>query len=148
MSARSGGEPKLLLPGLDTFYAGVADLWYPMIRCVAGSFLFYHGWGKLMVGVAPVAAGLAKYHIEPSTPAAYIVMFLETVGAAGVALGLFTRFFAAGIAIEMAVIAFVAKAPLGFAQMELFLIWGILMFAIALRGGGPYSLDRAIGKEL
>ena len=148
MSARSGGEPKLLIPGLDTFYASVASLWYPMIRFVAGAFLFYHGWGKLMVGVAPVAAGLAKYHIEPSTPAAYIVMFLETAGAAGVAVGLFTRFFAAGIAIEMAVIAFVVKAPLGFAQMVLFLMWGILMFAIALRGGGPSSLDRAIGKEL
>ncbi len=25
---------------------------------------------------------------------------------------------------------------------------GIIMFAIALRGGGPYSLDRVIGKEL
>lgn len=56
--------------------------------------------------------------------------------------------FAAGIAIEMAVIAFVAKAPLGFGQMELFLLWGTVMFAIALRGGGPYSIDRAIGKEL
>jgi putative oxidoreductase len=148
MSARTGSEPKLLFPGLGTFYASVTDLWYPMIRFIAGAFLLYHGWGKLMTGVAPVAAGLAKYHIEPSTPAAYIVVFLETVGAAGVALGLFTRFFAAGIAIEMAVIAFVAKAPLGFGQMELFLMWGILMFAIALRGGGPYSLDRAIGKEL
>jgi hypothetical protein len=25
---------------------------------------------------------------------------------------------------------------------------GIVMFAIALRGGGPYSVDRVIGKEL
>jgi hypothetical protein len=40
------------------------------------------------------------------------------------------------------------KMPLGFGQMELFLLWGIVMFAIALRGGGPYSLDRKIGKEL
>ncbi len=28
------------------------------------------------------------------------------------------------------------------------LMWGLIMFAIALRGGGPYSLDRKIGKEL
>jgi hypothetical protein len=28
------------------------------------------------------------------------------------------------------------------------LLLGIVMFAIALRGGGPYSLDRVIGKEL
>ncbi len=48
----------------------------------------------------------------------------------------------------MAVIAFVVQMPRGFARMEMFLLWGIVMFAIALRGGGPYSLDRAIGKEL
>jgi len=27
-------------------------------------------------------------------------------------------------------------------------MWGLLFFAIALRGGGPYSLDRKIGREL
>ena len=32
--------------------------------------------------------------------------------------------------------------------MELLLLWGIVIFAIALRGGGPYSVDRVIGKEL
>jgi uncharacterized membrane protein YphA (DoxX/SURF4 family) len=31
---------------------------------------------------------------------------------------------------------------------EYVLLLGIVMFAIALRGGGPYSLDRVIGKEL
>ena len=38
--------------------------------------------------------------------------------------------------------------PHGCGRMELSLIWGIVLFAIALRGGGPYSLDRKIGKEL
>ena len=28
------------------------------------------------------------------------------------------------------------------------LFWGLIMFAIALRGGGPYSLDRKLGWEL
>ena len=28
------------------------------------------------------------------------------------------------------------------------LFWGLVMLAIALRGGGPYSLDRKIGREL
>jgi len=26
--------------------------------------------------------------------------------------------------------------------------WGVVLFAIALRDGGPYSVDRLIGKEL
>ncbi len=28
------------------------------------------------------------------------------------------------------------------------LMWGLLMFAVALRGGGPWSLDRKIGWQL
>jgi hypothetical protein len=28
------------------------------------------------------------------------------------------------------------------------LLIGMVCFAIAIRGGGPYSVDRAIGKEL
>ena len=31
---------------------------------------------------------------------------------------------------------------------EYILLIGIVMFAIAIRGGGPYSIDRMIGKEL
>jgi putative oxidoreductase len=31
---------------------------------------------------------------------------------------------------------------------EFILLIGIVTFLIAIRGGGPYSVDRAIGKEL
>ena len=148
MSGRADSEPKLIFPGLAGFYASVSDLWYPLIRIAAGGFLLYHGWGKLMGGVAPVEASMLRAGIEPHTLAAYFVIFLETVGAVAIMLGLLTRLFAAAIAIEMAVIAFVVQIHNGFSRMELFLFWGIVMFAIALRGGGPYSLDRAIGKEL
>jgi len=27
-------------------------------------------------------------------------------------------------------------------------MWGLVLLAIALRGGGPFSLDRKIGREL
>lgn len=148
MPGRTGSEPKLLFPGLAGFYASVAELWYPLIRITAGACLLYHGWGKLMTGATPIVAAMAKNAIPAPTASAYIVIFLETVGAIAIMLGLLTRFFAAAIAIEMAVIAFYVQMPQGFGRMELFLIWGIIMFAIALRGGGPYSLDRLIGKEL
>ena len=148
MNGRAGSEPRLIFPGLAGFYASVSELWYPMVRFTAGALLLYHGWPKLMGGVAPVAAGFAKGGFLLPTLLAYLIIFLETVGAIAVAVGLFTRFFAAGIAIQMAVIAFVVQMPRGFARMEMFLLWGIVMFAIALRGGGPYSLDRVIGKEL
>ena len=42
MAARSG-EPKLLFPGLASFYAvDVSDLWYPMVRVGIGGILFMH----------------------------------------------------------------------------------------------------------
>jgi putative oxidoreductase len=141
-------EPKLIFPGLAGFYATVSDLWYPLIRIAAGATLFMHGWAKLHSGATPVVAGMAKYGFVPATGFAYAAIFLETVGAICIVLGLFTRFFAAIIAIELGLICFVVMMPHGYYRMEETLIWGIVFFAIALRGGGPYSLDRVIGKEL
>ena len=43
------------------------------------------------------------------------VFFLETVGAVMIILGLFTRLFAAALAIESAIITIVAHWPAGFA---------------------------------
>jgi putative oxidoreductase len=115
--------------------------------------LLPHGVPKVFnQGVAAfAAAGLQKRGIEPALPLAFIVAFLETVCGVCIALGLFTRFFAAAIAIELLVVTLV-HWPQGFGWgnrgYEYPLFWGLIMFAIALRGGGPYSLDRKIGKEL
>jgi len=122
-------------------------------RARDGRMLLPHGIPKVFTqGVAAfAAAGLARRGIEPALPLAYVVAFLETIGGLCIALGLFTRFFAAAVAIEMAVITAV-HFPMGFGWTgrgyEYTLLWGLIMFAIALRGGGPYSLDRKIGKEL
>ena len=148
MNGRASSEPKLYFPALAGFYAAVSDLWYPLLLITAGACLFMHGLGKLQSGASSVAAFMTKNGFFPSLPFAYGATFLETVGAICVALGLFTRFFAAAIAIEMALIVFVVMMPQGYFRMEPTLIWGILFFAIALRGGGPYSLDRMIGKEI
>jgi putative oxidoreductase len=143
-----GGEPKLLFPALAGFYESVWDLWYPMIRVIVGAPLFWHVWPKLNGGPAAVAASMAKNGFNPGIFFAYSAMLLETVGAACIILGLFTRFFAAALAIEMACISFIVMMPQGYGRMEPTLIWGVIFFAIALRGGGPYSLDHKIGKEL
>jgi len=117
----------------------------------AGLMIIPHGWPKLMAGVGPTAAAaLAKRCIEPAEPLAVILIMLETLGGLCVALGLFTRFFAVGIAIEMAVIAKVYWPKFGWTGpgYEYPLMWGLVMLAIALRGGGPYSLDSKVGREL
>lgn len=148
MNERAGSEPKLLFPVLTGFYKAVSELWYPMLRIIAGAPFYVHVWPKFQAGPTAVAASMAKAGFVPGIFFAYAAMFLETVGATCVILGLFTRFFAPALAIELALICFVVMLPQGYMRMEPVLIWGILLFGIALRGGGPYSLDRVIGKEL
>jgi putative oxidoreductase len=149
-------EPKLIIPALEPFYGKARELSWLVIRLTVGGVLFVHGWVKLMEqGVAAFAsAGLARRGIEPSLPLAYVIVFNETVGAICLMLGLFTRVIAAIIAVEFAVIAFHASFPNGFGWTrpgggwEYPFLWGLVIFAIALRGGGPYSLDRLIGREI
>src|SRR6266508_2692498 len=107
-----------------------------------------------LAGCDPIihAGSMARRGIEPAIYAAYAVFFIETIGAVLIILGMFTRFMAAAAAIEFAVITFIAHWPAGFAAgrggWEYPLFWGLILFAIALRGGGPYSLDRKLGWEL
>lgn len=119
-----------------------------MLRITAGGFLLFHGYPKIMLGVAGVSANMTRMGFYPPTLLAYVTIFMETVGGVCIAIGLFTRFFAAAMAIEFALITIFVIVPRGWPAYEMYLIWGILLFAIALRGGGPYSVDRLIGKEL
>ena len=143
--------PRLLIPQLKPFYDLVEPLSWALIRITVGLMIIPHGWPKLMAGVGPTAANaLAKRGIEPAEPLAIVLIFLETVGGLCVALGLGTRFFAAAITIEMAVITSAYWPRFGWTGpgYEYPLLWGLMMLAVALRGGGPYSLDRKLGREL
>jgi len=112
------GEPRLILPFLAPFYDVVRDLSYLLMRVSLGSLVLYHAFtsGKLTgkVTIASFAVTLAKRGLEPSVPFAYLVFFSETVAAVCLIVGLFTRFVAAAIAIELAVITFVVYWPNGF----------------------------------
>ena len=83
---------------------------------------------------------------------AYVVMFLELVGGACLLVGLFTRFFAAALAIEMLVALLFVHMPKGYAAggggYEYVLLIGAACLFFAIRGGGIYSIDRFLGKEL
>jgi putative oxidoreductase len=103
------------------------------------------------MGVGATAnMALVKRGIYPAEPLAVVLITLETLGGLCIALGLFTRFWAAAVTIEMTVIVYHHLPKFGWTERgyEYPLMWGLIMLAIALRGGGPYSLDRRIGKEL
>lgn len=149
---KPGAEPNLLLPSLRPFYAAVRPLSWFIVRFAAGLNLFIHGWGKLVTG--PTAAFVKSYADFGFTPPEFwfwASTLTETLSGVALILGLFTRFFAAAAAIELLIITVLYWSN-GFSWLhrgyEYVLLWGLLCFAIALRGGGPLSLDRLIGREL
>jgi putative oxidoreductase len=149
----SKGEAKLLYPGLAGFYATWRDITYTLVRIVVGVIMIMHVWGKFKLGAGAVAANvMAKNGLEPAMAFAYAAMFLEAVGGVCLIVGLFTRFFAAALAIEMLIAMFAVHWTRGFSVSqggyEFVLLLGVVLLAIAIRGAGPYSVDNAIGKEL
>jgi putative oxidoreductase len=147
------GQARLLYPGLAGFYENMLPIAQTFVRIVIGVMFLMHVSGKLTSGPGAVAANvMGKNGLEPAMLWAYVVIFFELVGGICLIVGLFTRFFAAALAIEMLVALLVVHLPRGYAAAgggyEYVLLIGAACFAIAIWGGGPYSVDRAIGKEL
>jgi len=148
--ADTKAEPKRLLPQLDPFYELAIPLAWPVIRIACGWNLAVHGWGKVARGPAAYTKGFAEMGFD-SVGWVWCALGIEFVGGIALILGLFTRFFAAAAAIELAIITALYWHT-GFSWLargyEYTLLWGLVCFGIALRGGGPYSLDRKLGIEL
>jgi len=145
-------QPRLIFPALRPLYVSLEPLSWPIVRLACGLILAVHGWGKISRGAEAMAPAFLKMGYEHPVALIYLLIFVEFFGGLAIAAGLFTRFFAAAVTIEMAVITFVHYLPNGFSWLnrgyEFTLMWGLLALAILIRGGGPYSLDRRIGVEL
>ena len=155
MHDKAMAEPALIFPGLRAFYDRMIPLSWVIVRFGVGWNLAVHGYGKILRGMEGQAAVLDKsvpYLHSVNLPLSYLLTFVEGLGGLCIMLGLFTRFFYVANAIEMAFLTFVLYWTTGFSWLsrgyEYTLLWGFMCLAIALRGGGPYSLDRLLGKEL
>jgi putative oxidoreductase len=144
-------EPKLLFPGLKSFYDIAVPLAWPIVRVAVGWNLLVHGWGKVVRGPSTYIRAFVEQGFEPALPWVWAASIIEFAGGIALIIGLFTRFFAAAAAVEMLIIT-VLYWKAGFSWLnrgyEYTLLWGLVCFAIALRGGGSYSVDRRIGVEL
>jgi len=146
------GNPRPLIPALRPFYDFLEPLSWLLVRCACGLILAVHGWGKISRGAEAMAPAFVKMGYEHAVALIYFLILVEFVGGLAIAAGLFTRFFAAMVTIEMTVIMFAHYLPNGFSWLnrgyEFVMLWGLVSLAIWWRGGGPYSLDRKIGREL
>lgn len=150
---RSEGEPKIFFPGLTRFYDHAIPRSWLIIRIAVGLNLVIHGWGKIgrsggpsqLVQKLPQSAAIGD-------EITFVLMLIEFVGGLCIIAGLFTRFWAAAAAVEMAVLTFYIYWGNGFGWLargyEYTLMWGLVLFAVAMRGGGPWSIDRRLGREL
>lgn len=142
---------RYFIPGLAKLYEGVGPFSYSLMRFCTGAILVPHGVQKLFFGALPIKNMIAL-GLTPPDAWAYLVAVNESVIAAMLAIGLLTRFAALGIAIEMAVISFHIQWPNGYfwtqKGFEYPLLLMLLSIAIFFNGGGRYSADSLIGREL
>jgi putative oxidoreductase len=146
-------EAKLMYPGLAGFYEKTLPIAATFLRIVVGIMFLMHVTTKFKLGADAVAANVfAKNGIEPALTWVYVVMFIELVGGTCLIVGLFTRFVAAVLAIEMLVALIFVHLPKGYPAgaggYEYVLLIGAVCFVYAIRGGGRYSVDHLLGKEL
>lgn len=155
MSSVQTEAARPLIPFLARIYGPAAPLGYALARFSTGAILVPHGALKLFYGgAASSVAGkaFAAWGFPAPLAWAYGVGVLELFGGVMIAVGLFTRPVALLFAIELLVFIFGVHIDKGWlwnrggVQYPLFLLG--LTLAFLVRGGGHYSLDRLIGKEI
>lgn len=140
-------DTPLIFPRLRPLYDRLQPLAYTVLRVLAGGMMMQFGFKKLfLTGVGPDLAHMQNLGLEPALVWAYFVVSVEFFASLGVVLGLLTRPFAVMLLGLVTVMLVTVLIPRG-EGYQLGLLWWGAFALIATRGGGPYSVDRLIGKE-
>lgn len=149
MTHSSNERPALLLPALAPFYTAAAPLTTLWLRVVCGAALMVHGWPKIQnpTGAAEMVSGLG---FAPGWFWSILLSVTEFTGGLLLVLGLLTRLAAAGTSIILLVAAYFHWIVLdqGYRGAELAWIWSAGTLSFVAKGGGRYSVDRLLKKEL
>jgi len=151
-------DTTLVIPTLKPVYASLSGLSEALVRVAAGAFLIPHGAQKLFGafgGYGLEATGQffqTQLGFANGYLAALGVGSVEVFGGLLLALGLFTRLAAGSIAVMLAVAAVTVHIGNDFfwtdGGWEYPVFWAIIALMFVVRGGGQYSLDRLIGREI
>ncbi len=147
-----GDETRLFFPALGKVYGLFAPYSYSFMRFCTGAILVPHGYAKFFEGGVWRTGGVTALGLSPPLLWSFLVAGTEFFGAILLAIGLFTRFAAAAVTMEMLVITFFIQWKFGYLWTnkgyEFSLLWALLTIAIFFRGGGRYSVDHWLGWEL
>jgi putative oxidoreductase len=124
-----------------------ADIGLLVLRTAAGAIFMYHGYPKLFGGTAMVAKFFASIGIPLAGFFAPFVGVVEFFGGLMLILGLGTRFWGLGLAIDMAVAILAAKGLSSWKGIEFELILMASSLQLLLTGAGDYSLDAWLMKR-
>ena len=148
--------PQYVFPALAKLYERCKPYTYTILRVSLGLWFVPHGCQKLFGwwggNIANTAKGMAAASLEPAMFWAYYIGVLELVGGLLLAVGLATRPVAALFVGFMFVAAFHVNIKAGYfwtsRGMEAPLLLLVLCLLVLIRGGGEYSVDRRIGREV
>jgi putative oxidoreductase len=148
--------PRPYVPAFSGIYAAFDPIALPLLRLTMGLFLVPHGCQKLFgwfggLGFEKFTDIFDKMGWHPAVFWVALVALTESVGGLLLAFGFLTRFAAAAILIFMLNAVWATSAK-GFfwAQggMEYPILIGIVALVFLIKGGGRFSVDHALGKEL
>jgi putative oxidoreductase len=144
--------PKLIIPQLRYLYRALWPITEPLMRLMAGGSLAYHGYQILFGNIEGAARFFESVGFEQGLLWATVVGVLELACGTLLAIGLFTR-LAVGPILVFLIVAIVSYHwDFGFnwesRGIEYPLFWALVAFHFLVRGGGPWSVDWLIGREI
>jgi putative oxidoreductase len=147
---------RYYIPACGRIYDSLSIYMLPMLRIVLGAVLVPHGCQKLFgwfggMGFERFSGLFDQLGYKPGAFWVAVVALTELVGGIMLIFGFFTRFAAAGVAIFMINAVWFTSAK-GFFWTAGGSEFSILILAVAfvflIRGGGEYSIDSKMSKEL
>ena len=150
-------DTTLAIPALKPVYVSLSGLSEALVRVAAGAFLVPHGAQKLFGAFGGYGLEATGQYFQTQlgfangSLAALSAGSVEFFGGLLLALGLFTRLSAGALAVFLAVAASMHLGGSFFwteGGWEYPVLWTIIALMFVVRGGGQYSLDRLIGREI
>jgi putative oxidoreductase len=147
---------RYYIPAFAGIYASLDRFMLPLLRVTLGAILIPHGCQKLFgwfsgPGLGRIIASFDQIGYRPGWFWASVVALTELVGGLMLVFGFFTRFAAVAVVIFMINAVHFTSAKgffwtQGGSEFAILLLVVALVFAI--KGGGDYSIDKAMSKEL